>query len=60
MKKFNVTIEEVISEDFEVLAEDEKQAIEIIRDKYKKGEFVLEPGNLLSKQMKINDKFLEI
>lgn len=46
MKKFRVCIEEIVSDEFEVEATNEKEAIEITRERYKNGEFVLEPGNL--------------
>lgn len=51
--KFLVTIEELISENFEVDAETVEDAIEIAKEKYNNGKFVLEPGNLVSKQMAI-------
>ena len=53
MKKFTITIEETVSEDFEVEAEDAGQAMQIAEEKYDKGEFVLTPGNLVCKQMAI-------
>ena len=53
MKKFIVTIEEMVSKEFEVLAEDNEEAEKIAAEKYKSGEFVLEPGNLVAKQMEI-------
>ncbi len=51
--KFVINIEEVVSQDFEVEAEDAGEAIEIAEEKYKKGVFVLEPGNLVYKQMAV-------
>ena len=53
MKKFIMTIEEMVSEEFEVIAEDEEEAKKIVTEKYNTGEFVLSPGNLVAKQMKI-------
>lgn len=61
MKKYNITIEEMISETFEVYAEDDEQAEIIAKEKYDKGEFTLTPGNLVCKQMEIEnvtDKYL--
>lgn len=55
MEKFIVTIEEMVSDDFEVLAENYEEAEKIAVEKYKNGEFVLEPGNLVAKQMKIHN-----
>jgi len=49
MKKFSLVIEELVSDTFVVEAENETKAVE----KYKVGEFVLEPGNLTFKQMSI-------
>lgn len=49
--KFTICIEEMVSEEFDVEAEDAEQAKEIAEEKYNKGEFVLEPGNLVCKQM---------
>ena len=53
--KYTVTIEEIISEDFEVTADTEEEAAKIAEKKYRNGEFVLEPGKLISKQMQINN-----
>ena len=55
MKKFKITIEETISEEFEVTAESEEEAAEIAEKKYNNGEFVLEPGNLTGKRLSVND-----
>lgn len=49
--KYKVCIEETVSEEFEVDAETPEQALEIAEEKYKNCEFVLEPGELTSKQM---------
>ena len=51
--KYIITIEEMISEDFEVEAESAEEAMNIAEEKYKKCEFVLEPGNLTFKQMAV-------
>lgn len=49
--KFKITIEEHISETFEVEATDIGEAMEIAQEKYRKGEFVLEPGEVTAKLM---------
>ena len=49
--KYKVCIEETVSEEFEVEAETPEQALEIAEEKYNNCEFVLEPGNLVAKQM---------
>lgn len=56
MKKFKVTICETVSQDFEVYAEDFESAEDIATEKYDRGEFVLEPGEVDYKQMSICDE----
>ena len=51
--KFTITIEEMISESFEVEAESADIAMKIAEEKYSNGEFILEPGNVVAKQMAI-------
>lgn len=53
MAKYTVTIEEKVSQGFEVEAESAEKAMEIAEQKYHDGEFVLEPGELVAKQMAI-------
>ena len=53
MKKFNVTIEEMVSQTFEVFAKNDEKAVKIAEKKYASGEFTLYPGNLVCKQMQI-------
>ena len=55
MKTFKITIEEHISETFEVEANDIGEAMEIAEEKYNDGEFVLEPGNVTAKLMMAED-----
>ena len=43
-RKFKITIEEHISQEFIVEAEDIEEAMEIAEQKYHEGEFVVEPG----------------
>ena len=54
-RTFRVYIEEVVSEEFEVEASDEGEAFEIAEEKYRDGEFVLEPGNLESTSIAVED-----
>ena len=54
-RRFKVTIEETVSEDFNVVADSVEAAIESAIEKYEKEEFVLEPGNLEYKQIKAYD-----
>lgn len=53
MKEFTIVIEETVSQPFVVVANDGEEAMKIAEDKYKNGEFVLEPGELVCKQMTI-------
>ena len=60
MKKFCVVIEETISEEFEIESDSKEDAIKNAIEKYKSGEFVLNPGNLESKKIYIdNDDWIE-
>ena len=51
MKKFKIIIEEHVSEEFEVEAENMEEAFNIAEKKYYSGEFVLEPGNVSHRLM---------
>lgn len=53
MKKFVITIEELISQNFVVEASNAEDAMEIAKKNYNSCKFTLEPGNLLSKQISI-------
>lgn len=56
MQKFKITIEEHISEAFEVEANDIGEAMEIAQEKYRNGEFVLESGKVTAKLMTAEDE----
>lgn len=51
MKKFIIAIEETVVQEFEVMADDSVRALEIAKQKYRKGEFVLDPGEVQFRQM---------
>lgn len=53
MKHFVIAIEETIVQNFEVEAENAKQAMKIAKEKYHNCEFVLEPGEVCFKQMAV-------
>lgn len=53
--KYNVTIEETVSKTFEITAENEKQAKEIVMNNYNSGELVLAPGELTHKHIQVCD-----
>ena len=54
-KMFEIAIEEMASQIFLVEAQNENEAMRIAIEKYDNGDFVLEPGNLVCKQMEIHD-----
>lgn len=51
MSKYKITIEEHISQTFEVDAADMEEAMQIATDKYNAGEFVVEPNTPTAKLM---------
>lgn len=51
MKKYKITIEEMISQTFDVEADSLEKALEIAEHNYKTGKFVLAPGDLVCKQI---------
>lgn len=55
MRRFVVTIEEHISQAFEVEANDIEEAMEIAEESYNNGEFVLEPGEVTARLMMADD-----
>ena len=50
--KYTVTIEEPVVKDFEVEAESMERAIDAAIINYKSGEFVLDPGEVIHKQIR--------
>jgi hypothetical protein len=55
MKKYIVTIEETVSEDFVIEAESPQEARRIVTEKYNSGDLALEPGNLIEKKVSVSD-----
>ncbi len=55
LKHFRITIEEVVSQTFDVYAKDDDEAERISVMNYDNETFVLEPGNFVSKQMQIEN-----
>jgi len=49
--KFTVIIEETVAKEFEIFAKDAEEALRTAKENYKKGKFVLEPGNVNFRQM---------
>jgi len=60
--KYTITIEETVAKDFEVKADSAEEAYKTANQKYKSGEFVLDPGECQFKQIAItapNDEATE-
>ncbi len=55
MKKYKITIEEIVVDEFEVFADSSEDAMRIAEEKYANGDFVLSPGEVQYKQMAINE-----
>lgn len=53
MKTFKITIRETVSEIFNIESSSKEDAIKKIIEKYNNCEIVLEPGELISKELKI-------
>lgn len=54
MSTYIVVIEETITQEFLIEAENAEQAAKIAEEKYHNGEFVLESGEVSFKQMAVN------
>ncbi len=53
MKKYRIVIEETISEEFEIEATSEQEAIAKAINEYEEGNFVLSSGNVEYRQMAV-------
>lgn len=51
--KYTITIEETCTKDFDIEADSTEEAYETAEQKYKSGEFVLDPGECQFKQIAI-------
>ncbi len=49
--KYKIIIEEMVSQEFQIEAKDIETALETAEENYRKGEWVLDPGNLICKQI---------
>ncbi len=52
-KTYKIIIEETISDEFAVTASSEEDAVKTAIERYKSGELVLSPGNLLEKKIAV-------
>ena len=55
IRKYVVAIEELVVQEFSLYAGDPEEAYKLAEQKYKSGEFVLEPGEATYKQMAITE-----
>lgn len=53
MNKYTIAIEETVVDEFEIVAENEIEALRVAKDKYKHGDIALCPGELQFKQMAV-------
>lgn len=53
--KYMITIEETVAKNFEIEANSAEEAYETAEQKYKSGEFVLDPGECQFRQMAITN-----
>lgn len=53
MQIYKIAIEETVVEEFEVMANSAEEALEIAKEKYQEGEFILAPGEVQYKQMSV-------
>ena len=53
--KYPITIEETVAKDFDIEADSAEEAYETAEQKYKSGEFVLDPGECQFRQMAITN-----
>lgn len=51
--KYTITIEETVAKDFEIEANSADEAYETAEQKYKDGEFILDPGECQFRQIAI-------
>ena len=54
-KLFKIVIEETVSDEFEVYADNLDDAVQIVKSNYCKGKFVLSPGNISDKKLAVID-----
>lgn len=60
MKTFTIAIEETVTEEFEVIANDVEEALKIAEHKYRNEQFILCPGEVQSRQIAVLDPYNEV
>ena len=60
MTKYTVAIEETVVEEFEIEANDFGEALDIVAEKYRKGEIILSPREVQFKQMAVVKPYCEL
>lgn len=53
MSLYKIVIEETIAQEFEIEAENEREALLLAKKKYNKGDFVLDHGEVQHKQVAV-------
>lgn len=59
-KKFKIIIQETVVDIFEIEAKSEDHALEIVKKLYYNCEIVLEPGEIISSEVCINNRWFEL
>ena len=60
MVEFKICIEEIVSQTFTVMAKDYDDAIDLAIRNYEQGDFVLEPGDVVTRQVAITSPAYEV
>ena len=55
MKKYTITIEEIIDKDFEIEANSKEEARQIVEERYKNNDIIVDSGEVTYKQMYISE-----
>ena len=57
MKKFNITIEELLVQEFTLTAKNAEEAVALAKEKYRDGEFILDFGEVQFKRLAVTDPY---
>ena len=53
MKRFVIAVEETITQEFEICADNEQEALYLMKEGYEKGEIVVDGGEVQSHQLAV-------